>query len=82
MDLISRSLAVLQFKLHRPKIQRLFSIDYRERGSHSGAYPAQDNSRMGSARMKQEEEVDTKIIAETWARMGKVLNKTSLALKT
>ena len=34
-----------------------------ERGSHAwGVYPTQDTSRMGTARLKQEEETDTRII--------------------
>ena len=33
-----------------------FSIDYRERGSHArGVYPTPYTSRMGTAKMKQEE---------------------------
>ena len=36
---------------------------YWERGSHSRCvYPTQDTLRMGTARMKREEEADTKII--------------------
>ena len=50
------------------KYKGLFSIDYRERGFHDsharGAYPAQDTWRMGTARVKQEEEADTKIMRE------------------
>ena len=35
-------------------------MDYRGRGSHArGVYPTQDASRMGTSRMKQEEETDT-----------------------
>ena len=38
-------------------------MDYRERGSHAqGVYLTQDTPRMGTARMKQEEEVDPRII--------------------
>ena len=49
--------------LQRPKYKGLFSIDYRERKSHSrGVYPIQDTSRMGKARVKQEEETDTRVI--------------------
>ena len=41
-----------------------FSTDCRERGFHArGVYPTQDTSRMRTARAKQEEEVDTRIIA-------------------
>ena len=37
-------------------LQRPFIMDYRERGSYArGVYPTQDTSRMGAARMKQEE---------------------------
>ena len=40
-------------------------MDYRERGSHArGVYPTQDTSRMGPGWVKQEEEVDTRIIGE------------------
>ena len=38
-------------------------MDYTERGSHAeGVYHTQDTPRMGAARMKQEEEADTRII--------------------
>ena len=41
-----------------------FSTDCRERGSHArGVYPTQDTSQ-GTARMKEEEEVDTIIKAK------------------
>ena len=37
-------------------------MDYRERGSHArGVYPSQDTSRMGTARVRQEQETDTTI---------------------
>ena len=40
-------------------------MDYRERGSHvRGVYPTQYTSGMGTARMKQEEEADTRIIVK------------------
>ena len=40
-------------------------MDCREQGSHArGVYPTQDTSRMGTARVKREEEADTKIIAK------------------
>ena len=40
------------------------SMGCRERGSHAlGVYPRQDTSRMGTARMKQEEETNTRMIA-------------------
>ena len=39
-------------------------MKYRERGSHArGVHPTQDTSRIGAARVKQEEETDTRIIA-------------------
>ena len=39
------------------------ALDYRKRGSHArGVYPTQYTSRMGTARVKQEEEADTRII--------------------
>ena len=41
------------------------SMDCRERGSHArGVYPTQYTSRMGTARVKQEEEADTRIIVK------------------
>ena len=47
----------------RLKYKGPFSMDCRERGSHArGVYPTQYTSRMGTARMKQEEEADTIII--------------------
>ena len=49
----------------RPKYKGPFSMDYRERGSHArGVYPTQYTSRMGTARTKQEEEADTRIIVK------------------
>ena len=43
----------------------LFSTDCRDRGSHArGVYPTQYASRMGAARVKREEEADTRIIAK------------------
>ena len=40
-------------------------MDCRERGSHArGVYPTHDTWRMGTARVKQEEETDTRIIAK------------------
>ena len=42
-----------------------FSMDHRERGSHTrGVYPTQYTSRTGTARMKQEEEADIRIIVK------------------
>ena len=38
------------------------SMDCRERGSHARGNPTQNTSRMGTVRVKQEEEVDTRII--------------------
>ena len=35
VDLISRSIKALQFKHHRPEIQRPFSIEYNDRRSHA-----------------------------------------------
>ena len=38
-------------------------MDCRDRGSHvRGLYPTQDTSRMGIARVKREEESDTRIM--------------------
>ena len=42
-----------------------FSMGCRERGSHTrGVYPTQGTSRMGTARVKREEEADTRIIVK------------------
>ena len=70
----------------RPEYKGPYRMDYREGGSHArGAYPTQDISRMGTARVEKEEEADTRIIVieyyeiwkkGTWARKGKVSNKT------
>ena len=39
-------------------------MTYKERGSHArGVYPSQDTSRMRTAKVKQEEEADTRITA-------------------
>ena len=41
-----------------------FSMNYRKQGSHArGVYPTQYTSCMGTARVKQEEEADTSVIA-------------------
>ena len=49
IDLICRSVAEIRFKFFRPEIQRPFSMDYKERGSHAwGVYPTQDISRINS----------------------------------
>ena len=59
-----------------PKYKGSSSKDHRERGSHArGASPTQDTSRMGTARVKQEEEKD-----EIWKkgmceRLGKIPTK-------
>ena len=40
-------------------------MDYWERRSHAqGVHPTQDTSRMGTARVKQEEESDTRILVK------------------
>ena len=55
----------MQSRSRRPKHKSLFGMDYRERGPHArGVYPTQDTSRMETARLKQEEEEDTRIIVE------------------
>ena len=52
-------------------------MDYRERGFHArGVYPIEDISRMGTARVKQEEEaneINGRNISKkgSWARRGK-----------
>ena len=48
-------------------------MDCREQGSYArGVYPTQDTSRMGTSRVKQEVEADTRIIVEklyeTWEK--------------
>ena len=49
------------------KDKRLFSMDCKERGFHARVvYPSQFTSRMGTARVKQEEEADTRIIAKEY----------------
>ena len=49
-----------------------FSMGYRERGSNAlGVYPTQDTSRVGTARVKQEEEADTRIMQESSLKYGK-----------
>ena len=40
-------------------------MDYRKRGSHArGVYPTHYTSRIGTVRVKQEEEIDIRIIRE------------------
>ena len=47
-------------------------MDYRERGSHArGVYLRQDTSRMGIARVKQEEEADTRIMQKISKKSGR-----------
>ena len=54
IDLISRSLAAIQFKIYRPEIQGPVSIVCRERRSHArSVHPIQDTSRMEQALVKQ-----------------------------
>ena len=49
----------------RQKYKGTSSMNCRERGSHArGVYPTQDTSRMGTAKVKQGEEADTRIIRE------------------
>ena len=44
---------------------------YRARGSHAqGVYPTQHTSRMGTARVKQEVETDTRIMQESSKKCG------------
>ena len=58
-DLTLRQLSHFASKYKGPS-----SMDYRERGSHArDAYSIQDNSRMGTSCVK-EEEADTRIIAK------------------
>ena len=47
-------------------------MDYRERGSHAqGVYPTQYTSRMGTVRIKQKEETDTRITQESSKKSGR-----------
>ena len=47
-------------------------MDYRERGSRArGVYPTQDTLRMGTARVKKEEETDTRIMKESSNKSGR-----------
>ena len=49
----------------KKKYKGPFSMDYRERGSHArGVYPTQYTMRLETARAKQEEETDTRIMLE------------------
>ena len=49
----------MQSRSKIPKYKGPFSMDCRERGSYArGVYPTQDTSRMGTVRVKQEEETD------------------------
>ena len=51
--------------IYRPKYKGPINMDYRERGypCTGCVSPTQETSRMRSARVKQEEEADTKLIA-------------------
>ena len=47
-------------------------MDYRERRSHAqGVYPTQYNSPMGTARARQEEETDRRIMKENSKKSGR-----------
>ena len=49
--------------VYRTKCERPLRMNHRERGSHArGVFPTQDTSRMGTARVKQEEEADKRVI--------------------
>ena len=49
----------------RPKYKGPLSMDYRERGSHArGVYPTQYTSTMGTARVKEEEGANTRMMRE------------------
>ena len=53
-----------------------FSMDYGERGSHARGRPhTQDTSRMGTARVKQEEVVDTRIIVKEEEADTRIISK-------
>ena len=58
--------------VHRPKYGGPYSIDCRERGTHArGVYPTQDTSSMGTAKVKQEEQTDTRIMRESSTKSGR-----------
>ena len=47
-------------------------MNFSERESHArGVYPTQDTSRMGTVRVKQEEEADTRIIVKEYMKYGR-----------
>ena len=49
--------------VHRPECKEPFSVDYWVRGSHArSVYPTKYSSSMKPARVKQEEEADTRVI--------------------
>ena len=51
-------------------------MNYRKRGSHArGVYPTQDFSRMETARVKQDEEADTRIMVKV-KKYGRYKTKT------
>ena len=57
---------------HDPKRQKYNGPYSMERGSHArGVYPIQDTSRMGTERVKQEEETDTRIMKESSKKSGR-----------
>ena len=57
------------------EIQALFSMEYRELGFHvQCVYLTKDTSRMGTVRVKQEEEADTRIIVREFQRNIKERN--------
>ena len=56
----------------RSKYKGPFSMDGRERRSHArGVYPTQDPSCIGTVRMKEEEETDTRIMRESSKKSGR-----------
>ena len=51
--------------LQKIEMQGPFCMNCREQGSHArGVHPTQDTSRTGTARVKQEEESDTRLRAK------------------
>ena len=47
-------------------------MDYREPRFHArGVYPTRDTSRMGTARVKEDEEADTRIIVKSSKKSGR-----------
>ena len=69
---LKQSLPTLKHDPKRQKYKGPFSMDYRERGSHAlSVYLSQYTSPMGTAKVKQEEEADTRIMKERSKKSGR-----------